>query len=153
MEKIDELDLAILRALSENGRLSIRELANKVHRSPTPVFERLRRLEAGGVIRGYTVTVDMEKLGRGFTVICNVKLNRINNNIHQEFARLIMEMPEVRECYNVSGAYDYLLKVQVPDMAAYRHFVTVRLGELPMLDSVHSVFVMDTVKFESPGIM
>lgn len=150
MEKeLDDVDYSILRALKANARLSIRELASKVHRSPTPVFERMRRLETEGVIKSYSAVVDMEKLGRGFVVFCNVSLKHINTSIHVDFARLVNEMSEVVECYNVSGSYDYMLKVQVPDMKAYRKFVTDKLGNIDMLESVHSVFVMETIKLDN----
>ncbi len=88
----------------------------------------------------------MDKIGRGFTVFCNVRLSHINTQIHIDFAREVEAMPEVSECYNVSGEFDYMLKVQVPDMKSYRHFVTDRLGLLPMVDSVQSVFVMEDLK-------
>ena len=146
MKELDSTDIDILRALQEDGRLSVRELAAKVHRSATPVFERLRRLEADGVIKSYTALIDQNKIGRGFTVFCNVRLRHINTEIHTEFAEEVMKMNEVSECYNVSGGFDYILKVQVPDMKAYRHFVTERLGRLSMLDSVQSVFVMEDIK-------
>lgn len=143
---LDSVDLDILHALQEDARLSVRQLATRVHRSPTPVFERLRRLENEGVIKGYTVVLDQDKVGRGFTVFCNVKLSRISTDIHTDFATAIQKMPEVAECYNTSGQYDYLLKIQVPDMKSYRTFVTDRLGRLPMLDSVQSIFVMEELK-------
>lgn len=143
---LDSTDFAILRALKQNSRLSVRELAAQVHRSPTPVFERLRRLEESGIIKGYTTIVDDEQLGRGFTVFCNVKLRHINRDIHINFARLVADMPEVVECFNVSGSFDYMLRVQVADMKSYRRFITDKLGLLDMLDSVESVFVMEQVK-------
>ncbi len=146
MKDLDSIDVDILRALQEDGRLSVRELASKVHRSATPVFERLRRLESEGVIKSYTAVVDQDKIGRGFTVFCNVRLRHINTEIHIDFAREVQQMAEVSECYNVSGGFDYMLKVQVPDMKSYRLFVTERLGKLPMLDSVQSVFVMEAIK-------
>ncbi len=146
MKDIDQTDIDILRALQENGRLSTRELAAKVHRSPTPVFERVKKLENEGVIKAYTALIDMDKIGRGFTVFCNVRLRHINTQIHVDFAREVQAMPEVSECYNVSGEFDYMLKVQVPDMKSYRQFVTGRLGLLSMLDSVQSVFVMEDIK-------
>lgn len=146
MKELDSTDIDILRALQADGRLTVRELAAKVHRSATPVFERLRRLEADGVIKSYTALIDQNKIGRGFTVFCNVRLRHINTEIHTEFASEVMRMNEVSECYNVSGGFDYILKVQVPDMKAYRHFVTERLGRLSMLDSVQSVFVMEDIK-------
>lgn len=146
MKDLDSIDVDILRALQEDGRLSVRELASKVHRSATPVFERLRRLESDGVIKSYTAVIDQDKIGRGFTVFCNVRLRHINTEIHIDFAREVQQMAEVSECYNVSGGFDYMLKVQVPDMKSYRLFVTERLGRLPMLDSVQSVFVMESIK-------
>ncbi len=150
MEKeLDDVDYSILRALKANARLSIRELAAKVHRSPTPVFERMRRLETEGVIKSYSAVIDMEKLGRGFVVFCNISLKHINTSIHVDFAKIVNEMPEVVECYNVSGSFDYMLKVQVPDMKAYRKFVTDILGNIDILESVHSVFVMETVKLDN----
>lgn len=145
-KELDKTDIDILRALQIDGRLSVRELSAKVHRSATPVFERLRRLENSKVIRGYTAIIDHEKIGRGFTVFCNVKLSHINTDIHTEFGRCVAEMNEVSECYNVSGSFDYMLKVQVPDMKTYRVFVTERLGSLPMVDYVQSVFVMEQIK-------
>ncbi|MDE5643870.1 MAG: Lrp/AsnC family transcriptional regulator [Muribaculaceae bacterium] len=147
--EIDDIDVDIIRVLQQNARLSVRELAAKVHRSPTPVFERLRRLEAEGVITAYSARIDMMKVGRGFTVFCNVRLRHINTAIHNDFAAEVHNMPEVVECYNISGEFDYMLKVQVPDMKSYRSFVTERMGNLPMIDSVQSVFVMDEIK-QSP---
>lgn len=146
MKDLDHTDIDIIRALQQNGRLSVRELAAQVHRSPTPVFERLKRLETDGVIKSYGAQVDMDKIGRGFTVFCNVRLRHINTEIHTDFAREVQLMEEVSECYNVSGEFDYILKVQVPDMKSYRQFVTDRLGLLSMLDSVQSVFVMENIK-------
>jgi len=139
-------DIDILRELQKDSRLSVRQLSARVHRSPTPVFERLRRLENSGVIRGYTTLLDLDKIGRGFMVMCSVRLRHINTEIHVNFAEEVGKMPEVTECYNVSGAFDYMLKVQVPDMKSYRRFVTERLGRLDMLDSVQSFFVMETIK-------
>ena len=150
--KYDDIDADILRTLQADSRLSVRQLSAAVHRSPTAVFERLRRLENDGVIRGYTISLDREKLGRDFAVFCNVKLRRINASIHEEFAREVGAMDEVTECYNVSGMYDYMLKVEVPDMNAYRNFVTDRLGNLDMLETVTSVFVMSTVKHGQPSV-
>lgn len=151
-KELDEIDIAIISQLQKDSRLSVRELAQRVHRSPTPVFERVRRLESEGYIKAYTIRVDMDKMGRGFTVFCNVRLKHINTEMHEGFALEVRNIPEVSECYNVSGAFDYILKVQVPDMKTYRRFVTEKLGRLDMLDSVQSVFVMEDIKQTSPAI-
>ncbi len=146
----DEIDIEILKQLQANSRLSVRELSSKVHRSPTAVFERVHRMEQKGVIKAYTINLDIEKIGLGFVVFCNVKLRKINTEIHEQFAEAVLKMPEVVECFNVSGSFDYLLKVQVPDMKSYRRFVTERLGRLNALESVQSVFCMQTIKQEFP---
>lgn len=149
---IDDTDRKILHELQRDSRLSVRQLAARVHRSATPVHERLRRLEETGVLKAYTIEIDREKAGCGFTVFCNVRLSNISSEIHEAFAREVLHMAEVSECHNISGDYDYMLKVEVPDMKAYRRFVTDQLGRLPMLDSVHSVFVMDTIKQLPPPL-
>jgi hypothetical protein len=143
---LDSTDIAILRELQRDSRLSVRQLSRLVHRSPTPVFERVRRLENEGIIAAYTVRIDQEKAGISFIVFCNVKLRRINTTIHEQFAASIAAMPQVTECYNVSGSFDYLLKITVPDMASYRRFVTEGLGVLDAVESVQSIFVMQTIK-------
>lgn len=149
---LDETDLNILKELIQDSRLSVRELSARVHRSSTPVFERLKRLENENIIKQYTVVVDEDAVGRGFTVFCNVSLKHISAEIHREFAEAVAGMSEVVECYNVSGAFDYMLKVQVPDMKTYRRFVTDKLGRLMVLDSVQSVFVMEEIKRESGSL-
>ena len=108
--KIDKVDLQILRTLQGNARLTLKELAAQVSLSSTPVFERLKRLENEGYIKKYIAILDAEKLNQGFVVFCNVKLSRINQEIATEFTRIIQDIPEVTECYNISGSFDYLLK-------------------------------------------
>lgn len=149
---LDDTDRKILQELQSDSRLSVRQLAARVHRSATPVHERLHRLEESGVIRAYTIEIDREKAGCGFTVFCNVKLKHITSEIHEAFAVAVSGMKEVSECHNISGDYDYMLKIEVPDMKAYHVFVTESLGRLPMLSSVHSIFVMNTVKQIPPRI-
>lgn len=145
-EKLDATDLSILRALQQNARLTLKELAAAVNLSTTPVFERLKRLEASGCIRKYVAVLDAEKLGRGFTVFCSVKMHRLNKEIASEFTRTIRDIPEVTECYNISGSYDYLLKIHAPDMKYYQAFVLDVLGSIAHLGSVESTFVMDEIK-------
>lgn len=147
-EKLDKTDLLILRTLQENARLTTKELAARVNLSSTPVFERLKRLESNGYIKKYVAVLDAEKLNQGFVVFCKVKMQRMNYDIAVAFARIVGEIPEVTECYNISGSFDYLLKVHAPDMKYYQGFVLNVLGRIENLGSVESVFVMDTVKQE-----
>ena len=147
-EKLDKVDLQILRTLQENARLTTKELAAQVSLSSTPVFERLKRLEREGYIKKYIAVLDADKLNQGFVVFCNVKLRRMNNDIAMEFTRIIQNIPEVTECYNISGSYDYLLKIHAPNMKYYQEFIINVLGTIDSLGSLESMFVMDEVKHD-----
>ncbi|MEY8608168.1 Lrp/AsnC family transcriptional regulator [Parabacteroides segnis] len=148
METLDKKDLQILRTLQENARLTTKELATRVNLSSTPVFERLRRLENGGYIKKYIAVLDAEKLNLGFVVFCRVKLSKLNREIATEFTRIIQDIPEVTECYNISGSYDYLLKIHAPNMKYYQEFILNVLGTIDSLGSLESTFVMDEVKHD-----
>ena len=147
-EKLDKVDLQILRTLQENARLTTKELAAQVSLSSTPVFERLKRLEREGYIKKYIAVLDADKLNQGFVVFCNVKLRRMNKDIAMEFTRIIQNIPEVTECYNISGSYDYLLKIHAPNMKYYQEFIINVLGPIDSLGSLESMFVMDEVKHD-----
>lgn len=145
-ETLDETDLQILRTLQKRAKLTTKELADAVHLTPTPVFERQKRLERMGYIVKYVAVLDPEKLGQGLLVFCKVKLKQMNHDIADAFTRRIMRIPEVTECYNTSGQYDYLLKVRAADMKQYQEFVLNKLGEIDSLASLESTFVMSEVK-------
>ena len=147
-DKLDKVDLQILRTLQDNARLTTKELAERVSLSSTPVFERLKRLENSGYIKKYIAVLDAEKLNQGFVVFCSVKLVRLNKDIAFEFTRIIQEIPEVTECYNISGDYDYLLKIHAPNMHSYQEFILNVLGTIDSLGSLRSTFVMDEVKHD-----
>ena len=145
-EILDDIDLQILKTLQKNAKLTTKELADAVHMTPTPVFERQKRLEKKGYIKKYVAILDPEKLNLGLQVYCKVKLKQINHEIADSFARRIQRIPEVTECYNTSGAYDYLLKVHARDMKQYQEFVLNKLGEIDSLASIESTFVMSELK-------
>jgi len=143
---LDAVDLQILRALQENARLTTKELAARVNLSTTPVFERMKRLERNGYIKQYVAVLDAEKLGRGFTVFCSVKLKQMSRSIAQDFISVVKDIPQVAECYNMSGEYDYLLKIQAPDMKYYNEFIINVLGTIDSIGSILSSFVMNEIK-------
>ena len=143
---LDSTDLDILRLLQENARLTTKELAARVNLSTTPVFERLKRLERSGFIRKYVAVLDAEKLHLGFVVFCSVKLKQMNRDIARTFISIIKDIPQVAECYNVSGEYDYLLKIHAPDMKYYNDFIINVLGTIDSIGSILSTFVMDEIK-------
>lgn len=145
---IDATDLQILRELQSNARLTTKELAARVNLSTTPVFERVKRLERDGIIDRYVAVLNAEKLNQGFVVFCQVKMNRLGRDIAADFNRMVKDIPEVTECYNISGQYDYLLKIHAPNMKYYQEFVLNVLGTIPHLGSLESTFVMDEIKHE-----
>lgn len=147
-DRLDKVDLQILRTLQDNARLTMKELAARVSLSSTPVFERVRRLERTGYIKRYIAVLDGEKLNQGFVVFCKVKLSHINNEAAAGFSAAVQDMEQVTECYNISGSYDYLLKISVGDMSEYKDFVLNVLGTVDNIASIESVFVMDEVKYD-----
>lgn len=146
METLDEIDMQILRILQKNAKLTTKELADAVHLTPTPVFERQKRLERRGYIKKYMAVLDPEKLGQGLLVFCKVKLSQINREIADIFMHRIQRIPEVTECYNTSGNYDYLMKVRVADMKQYQEFILNKLGTIEHVGSIESTFVMSEMK-------
>lgn len=146
--KLDEKDHDILRALQDNARLSNKELASKVHLSTTPTFERVRRLERLGFIKQYATILDAAKLNRGFAVFCSVKLRRLNSEMADAFTAMVKQIPEVTECYNISGSFDYLLRIQSLDMQSYQRLLLNVIGRHENIASIESTFVMEEVKHE-----
>lgn len=146
MNQLDQTDIQILRIFQQDCKITTKELAEKVHLSSTPVYDRVKRLEKEGYIKKYVAILDYEKLNRGFSVYCNVKLKQINANIVNEFMKSIKRMTEVVECYNISGDFDYLLKIQAPDMKYYQHFLVNVLGKIDSISGIQSIFVMAEVK-------
>ena len=145
-ETLDDIDLQILKILQKNAKLTTKELADAVNLTPTPVFERQKRLERKGYIKKYMAVLDPDKLGQSLQVYCKVKLKQINHEIADAFTRRIMHIPEVTECYNTSGSYDYLLKVRAADMKQYQEFVLTKLGDIDSVASIEITFVMSEVK-------
>lgn len=146
--KLDEKDFDILRALQKNARLTNKELAASVHLSTTPTYERVKRLERLGVIRQYVTILDAAMLNKGFTVFCSVKLRQLNTERAMAFTDMVRGIHEVTECYNISGSFDYLLRVQSPDMHYYQQFLLNVLGRHDNIASLESTFVMEKLKHE-----
>ena len=148
MDTLDKTDLLILQTLQQNARLTTKEVAAAVHLSSTPVFERIKRLERQGYIKKYIALLDAEKLNQGFLVFCNVKLRRMNTAIASDFVDRIKQVPQVTECYNISGNFDYLLKIHATNMHAYQEFLLNTLGAIESVGSIESTFVMEEIKNE-----
>lgn len=143
---LDKIDIKILKILQENARLTLKEIGMKVNLSATPVYERMKRLEREGYIKKYIAVLDSMKLHRSLTIFCSVKMHRINQEISLDFRRIVKDIPEVTECYNISGRYDFLMKIHARDMKAYQEFVLNVLGTIDSIASIESTFVMDELK-------
>ena len=146
MSELDQVDLKLLEVLQQNAKLTTKEIAQEVNLSPTPVYERLRRMEREGVIKNYVALVDAEKLGKGLVVFCDITLKEHTKEIGHQFVQEIMSLTHVSECYNISGDYDFRLKVVVRDMKHYQEFVLNDLGSIKNIGSAHSTFVMGVIK-------
>lgn len=146
MEALDRIDILILRELQKDAKLTTKELAAKVNLSPSPVFERQKRLEREGYIRRYVAVVDPVRVGNGITVLCNVRLKHHSKEFSRQFTSIISEIDQVVECFNTSGDYDYQLKIYARDMRDYQDFVLGTLGDLECIGSLHSIFVIGEVK-------
>ena len=147
-EILDATDINILRILQEDARLTTKEVASTVHLSTTPVFERIRRLEREGYIRRYVAVLNNEKLNLGFMVFCSVKLRDLKHDTTSTFTAKMLEIPEVTECYNISGSFDYMLRIQSPDMQYYQRFLLDVLSMHDNIASLESTFVMEEIKHE-----
>jgi Lrp/AsnC family leucine-responsive transcriptional regulator len=146
MEKLDQTDLKLLKLLQEDSSLTTKELAQRVNLSPTPVFERVKQLEREGFIKKYVAILDPEKLSKGFIVFCNIRLKQHSKEYGHQFMEAIMGIDEITECYNISGDYDFMLKIYVPNMKYYQDFVLNKLGTVDSIGSLQSIFVMGEIK-------
>lgn len=143
---LDNKDLQILSLLQKNARITIKEIANQIHLSTTPVFERIKRLESTGVIKQYVTLVDPAKVKKGLMVICNVSLKQHSKEAGADFINQINNLEEVVECFSISGEFDFMLKVLCQDMNTYYDFHVNKLSQIENMGHVQSIFVMGVIK-------
>ena len=145
-ERLDRTDLLILDALQQNARITNKELAAQIHLSPSPTFERWKRLEREGYIKKYMAVLDAEKIECGFVAFCYLKMKQHTYENSIRIMDSVQTIPEIAECYNISGDYDFLLKIYTRDMKSYQNFILRILGELDCIGSINSSFVLGEVK-------
>jgi Lrp/AsnC family leucine-responsive transcriptional regulator len=143
---LDRIDLKILQALQQDGRISNLKLAESVALSPTAVQARVQRLTKDGVIQGYEARLDAVKLGVGLMVFVEVLLDKTSAGVFEAFKAAVQVRPEIMECHMVAGGFDYLLKTRLPDMNAYRQFAGSVLWQLPGVRETRTYAVMEEVK-------
>lgn len=143
--KLDRIDRAILEILQDEGRISNIALAKRVHLSPSPCLDRVKRLEAEGYIESYGAMLNAHKLGLGVIAYIQITLDRTTADIFDHFKDAVVKIPEVEECQMVAGGFDYILKLRIADMEAYRELLG-RLVELPGVAQTHTYTVIEQVK-------
>jgi len=146
---VDQIDHKILHALQEDGRITNSALAQKCGLSNAACFERVKRLRENKVILGYTALLDQAKLDRELLIFIEVLLDRTTDDAFAAFAAHVRKLPDVIECHMVAGGFDYLLKVRVADMAAYRAFLGDTLVALPGIRETRTYAVLEEVKSTS----
>jgi Lrp/AsnC family transcriptional regulator, leucine-responsive regulatory protein len=144
--QLDAKDNAILALLQQNARITVKEIADKIHLSTTPVHERIKRMEATGVIKQYATLVDPNKVNKSLIAICYVRINEHSKTAGIKFIKAINAMPEVLECYTISGEFDFMLKVVTKDMNTYHDFHVNKLSSVDNIGHVQSTFVMGVIK-------
>ncbi|MBB3283867.1 transcriptional regulator, AsnC family [Mitsuaria sp. PDC51] len=147
--KLDKFDRAILRALQRNARASLQEVSEEVGLTTSPCWTRIKRLEESGVIEGYTVKVNAEKIGRPEQLIVQLTLNKHTDAAMAEFARHLEAIPEVIDAYLVSGDYDYVLRLSVRDTRDYERLLREKLYKIPGVRHSKSSFVLRCLKASS----
>ena len=145
-QTLDSIDIKILQQLQKNSRLTIKELGALVQLSPSPVFERMKRLEREGFIKKYVAVLDAEKIEHGFVAFCHLSMKQHSYENAQRIMQAVQDIPEIVECYNISGDYDFMLKIYTKDMKQYQQFILKILGDMDCIGSLHSTFVLGEVK-------
>ena len=145
MAGLDRIDLRILNALSANGRLSWRDLAQKIGLSLTPTLRRVKRLEEERYIQGYHAQLDETRLAGSVSIFVSVRLEKQSTDYLRAFEREIVKAPQVMSCFQMTGDADYVLRVVVQDLAAYQHFLAETLTCIPGVASVTSAFSLKAV--------
>jgi len=142
----DEIDKKLIDLLQHDCKQTNKELSNKLNLSVTAVYERIKKLEREHVIDRYVALVKKEKVEKAFVTFCHIKLVQHTQAYVMKFEKEVTNLTEVLECYHISGDYDYLLKVMVKDMEAFREFMVNKLTSIDHIGSTHSMFVINQVK-------
>jgi len=143
---LDETDKKILRLLQEDAQMTLKDIANKINLSLTPVHDRVKRLQKEGIIEKYVTILNKKKLGKNLMVYCQITLVRQTYDISEAFNQAILNLPEVVECNFVSGSFDYMLKIVLPDMESYHQFHQKKLSVLSGVSLINSFFILSEVK-------
>lgn len=142
-------DIQILRLLQQDARLTTKEIADKIGKSVTPVYDRIKKLEREGVIKKYVALLDKSKIDKSLTGFMQVQLKEHSKEMLESFKDLACRFREVMECYHMSGSADYLLKIAIKDMQEYNQFLMNKLSSLPNIQTVQTFFVISEAKVDT----
>ena len=143
---MDEIDKKILTELQFDCKQTIKELSDKMNLTPTPVYERIKKLEDNGYVKGYKALIDRFNIGLSLMVFCNISLKEHQAKFLTQFERDVQPLDEVMACYHLGGMYDYLLKICVRNMDEYQKFIANKLANIKNIANVQSSFVMKEIK-------
>ena len=146
MAAMDSLDLKILRILQEKGKISNIQLSQEIGLSPAPTLERVKKLETSGMIKSYHAVINANKLGLGFSALIQNSLTRQINNAIKNFTKAISEIPEVTQCLQVTGNFDYQLLVIVKDIPAFERLIADKLSKIEEIGQMQTMVVLSTIK-------
>jgi|SRR5690554_4497204 len=144
--KLDSIDVKLIKLLQLNCKQTTKELADSLGLSTTAIFERIKKLERQQVISNYVAIVNKDKINRSFLAMAHIKIKTHSKEAILRFEKKVHQIPEVVECFHVSGEFDYILKICVEDMEAYREFMLSKLTTMEEIQSTHSMFVIKEVK-------
>lgn len=143
---LDSADIRILNELQNDAKITNKELGTILHLSPTAVFERIKKLEKNGLIRNYAAILDRKILGKELLVICQIRLVRHSQQNIEEFEKQIKAIDEIKECFHISGDYDYVLKAAFKNMDDYHDFMVNKLTTISSIGNTHTLFIINQVK-------
>ena len=146
MKQLDHTDQKILELLQKDGRMTVKELSERLNLSTTPIFERIKKLERNGIIDHYTAVLNLEKIGKKFTAFAHISLKDHSKVKVEEFVQKITALSEVMECHYVTGGFDFIIKILVDDMDRYKEFMIERLFDIPNIGKIESFLSLEARK-------
>jgi Lrp/AsnC family leucine-responsive transcriptional regulator len=143
---LDIIDKKLINILQIDGKTTAKQLSSTLNLSVTAIYERIKKLERNNIIKNYVAVINKEKIDRNYIALCQVKLLQHHNKYIEKFEKEVLQFNEVLECFNISGDYDYQLKIVVKNMKSYRKFLNNKLTMLDYIGSTHSTFIISEVK-------
>ncbi|MEO9571271.1 MAG: Lrp/AsnC family transcriptional regulator [Polaribacter sp.] len=143
---LDSIDKKLINLLQKDSKQTTKQLSIQLNLSVTAVYERIKKLEKQEIIKKYVALINKNKIEKSFLVFCHIKLIKHSREYVTTFEREVLKLEEITECFHVSGDYDYILKIYVKDMDAYRNFMVTKLTTIAYIGSTHSTFAIEEVK-------